>query len=242
MERSSLPQFHPAERLQHVFLEGRLQDVVLDEVFRLGIAGLADALRSPSQVIKAMPKLHTGSEQKPIRARLAKGHAHAARVQNSSRSHLSVELHVSVPADHDVRLHPCKHWQQAAFRCIAAEDFRVVARRGVAEQDCTQAFNVELKGAGPTRQQPLVLRLKLLRRPVNYPAKLFGNAAGFNAAHSRQHLAVPIAVDELRWKVQIEQAFDRSEEHTSELQSPVHLVCRLLLEKKNIKHTTEILR
>src|SRR4051794_41544292 len=34
----------------------------------------------------------------------------------------------------------------------------------------------------------------------------------------------------------------RSEEHTSELQSPVHLVCRLLLEKKkkkrNIKHTS----
>src|SRR5690348_18127665 len=31
-------------------------------------------------------------------------------------------------------------------------------------------------------------------------------------------------------------AFDivRSEEHTSELQSPVHLVCRLLLEKKNV--------
>src|SRR5438876_4237078 len=28
------------------------------------------------------------------------------------------------------------------------------------------------------------------------------------------------------------QAFQRSEEHTSELQSPVHLVCRLLLEKK----------
>src|SRR5690348_18118282 len=29
---------------------------------------------------------------------------------------------------------------------------------------------------------------------------------------------------------------ERSEEHTSELQSPVHLVCRLLLEKKNITH------
>src|SRR5690554_7668998 len=28
----------------------------------------------------------------------------------------------------------------------------------------------------------------------------------------------------------------RSEEHTSELQSRPHLVCRLLLEKKNIKH------
>src|SRR5437879_13851806 len=28
----------------------------------------------------------------------------------------------------------------------------------------------------------------------------------------------------------------RSEEHTSELQSPMYLVCRLLLEKKNKKH------
>src|SRR6202000_3576733 len=28
----------------------------------------------------------------------------------------------------------------------------------------------------------------------------------------------------------------RSEEHTSELQSPVHLVCRLLLEKKKTQH------
>src|SRR5690348_17686786 len=30
----------------------------------------------------------------------------------------------------------------------------------------------------------------------------------------------------------------RSEEHTSELQSPVHLVCRLLLEKKKTTITT----
>src|SRR5690348_17686110 len=30
----------------------------------------------------------------------------------------------------------------------------------------------------------------------------------------------------------------RSEEHTSELQSPVHLVCRLLLEKKKKKRTS----
>src|SRR5256885_8823509 len=32
-------------------------------------------------------------------------------------------------------------------------------------------------------------------------------------------------------------ALSRSEEHTSELQSPCNLVCRLLLEKKNIKIT-----
>src|SRR6266581_4480129 len=41
-----------------------------------------------------------------------------------------------------------------------------------------------------------------------------------------------------RWLVNTGSRFrswtmSRSEEHTSELQSPVHLVCRLLLEKKN---------
>src|SRR5258708_39805272 len=37
-----------------------------------------------------------------------------------------------------------------------------------------------------------------------------------------------------------DQVGERSEEHTSELQSPDHLVCRLLLEKK--KNTTHIKR
>src|SRR5207244_8045547 len=34
----------------------------------------------------------------------------------------------------------------------------------------------------------------------------------------------------------------RSEEHTSELQSPDHLVCRLLLEKKKIKYKHECIQ
>src|SRR5258708_22268428 len=38
--------------------------------------------------------------------------------------------------------------------------------------------------------------------------------------------------DETRRKAAIEFVTKRSEEHTSELQSPDHLVCRLLLEKK----------
>src|SRR5262245_66679689 len=44
---------------------------------------------------------------------------------------------------------------------------------------------------------------------------------------SRHWLALPIAVREAR------QPADRSEEHTSELQSLRQLVCRLLLENKN---------
>src|SRR5258708_28487251 len=40
--------------------------------------------------------------------------------------------------------------------------------------------------------------------------------------------------------VKVPSQTDRSEEHTSELQSPDHLVCRLLLEKKKKnKHTTD---
>src|SRR2546429_6867055 len=40
----------------------------------------------------------------------------------------------------------------------------------------------------------------------------------------------------LRWKTA---PAPRSEEHTSELQSRLHLVCRLLLEKKKIDNATE---
>src|SRR5947208_5325803 len=42
--------------------------------------------------------------------------------------------------------------------------------------------------------------------------------------------SVPVTADTL--------ALDRSEEHTSELQSPDHLVCRLLLEKKKNNTTS----
>src|SRR5687768_17790384 len=40
-------------------------------------------------------------------------------------------------------------------------------------------------------------------------------------------------------RFELGQAPDRSEEHTSELQSRLHLVCRLLLEKKKKKQTVD---
>src|SRR3712207_8364384 len=40
-----------------------------------------------------------------------------------------------------------------------------------------------------------------------------------------------------RWTSETQNYFVRSEEHTSELQSRQYLVCRLLLEKKNIQST-----
>src|SRR5690348_18010991 len=43
---------------------------------------------------------------------------------------------------------------------------------------------------------------------------------------------VVTAVSETTHDLSVFEGHARSEEHTSELQSPVHLVCRLLLEKK----------
>src|SRR3989449_7376202 len=71
---------------------------------------------------------------------------------------------------------------------------------------------------------------------------------------SRPKLVVVITVDQLRpdyltrWKSQLTGGLGqlvsegaRSEEHTSELQSRLHLVCRLLLEKKKKKITRRII-
>src|SRR5690348_17903176 len=55
-----------------------------------------------------------------------------------------------------------------------------------------------------------------------------GEARGTVAQQSRRFELVVDALDVGHYSA-------RSEEHTSELQSPVHLVCRLLLEKKKKK-------
>src|SRR5207247_7542394 len=56
---------------------------------------------------------------------------------------------------------------------------------------------------------------------------------GVNARTAFSLLFPPI-LDEFGWERGVTAgAFSRSEEHTSELQSRVDLVCRLLLEKKN---------
>src|SRR5438552_12329702 len=51
--------------------------------------------------------------------------------------------------------------------------------------------------------------------------------------HSRAFIRrAPAAAGKLWSRLPLSSRYDRSEEHTSELQSPDHLVCRLLLEKK----------
>src|SRR2546422_2281187 len=59
------------------------------------------------------------------------------------------------------------------------------------------------------------------------------NYTGADAVTIEQSVATPLE--------QQMNGVDRSEEHTSELQSRLHLVCRLLLEKKK-KITTQIVK
>src|SRR5438477_7783915 len=69
---------------------------------------------------------------------------------------------------------------------------------------------------------------------------LFRSTTGFSSRwndcwSTRTSCCASIAIPEGRREPPIPSAIWRSEEHTSELQSHVNLVCRLLLEKKNNK-------
>src|SRR5574338_737877 len=66
----------------------------------------------------------------------------------------------------------------------------------------------------------------MIRRPPR--STLFPYTTLFRSAAGRAPVAARAAARDAR-----HDHLPRSEEHTSELQSPWHLVCRLLLEKKN---------
>src|SRR5689334_24286238 len=77
-----------------------------------------------------------------------------------------------------------------------------------------------------------------------FPIFFFNDTATTEIYTLSLHDALPISstrplsnvtIDSLPWlpKVKTTCELSRSEEHTSELQSQFHLVCRLLLEKKN---------
>src|SRR5690348_17790350 len=72
----------------------------------------------------------------------------------------------------------------------------------------------------------------MIRRPPR--STLFPYTTLFRSDRVRDHHRVPgtgLSEDGVDGRLQVADR-PRSEEHTSEVQSPVHLVCRLLLEKK----------
>src|SRR5207244_11892152 len=97
-----------------------------------------------------------------------------------------------------------------------------------------------LKLASPTETCSLSLHdaLPIYSKPRKYEA--VGRSAcqtgGRHSSSPRPASCVPTSRTErsstARWRVAPVSRRRRSEEHTSELQSPDHLLCRLLLEKK----------
>src|SRR4051794_41371766 len=72
----------------------------------------------------------------------------------------------------------------------------------------------------------------MIRRPPR--STLFPYTTLFRSVHAAQPVVEHerLVLPQLLVAVEDHRGALRSEEHTSELQSPVHLVCRLLLEKK----------
>src|SRR5690625_6676213 len=73
--------------------------------------------------------------------------------------------------------------------------------------------------------------LPILGRPLS----LLLSRRGIDTTVIQVHSKTPDIADEIQRADIVIAALGRSEEHTSELQSRGHLVCRLLLEKKKIR-------
>src|SRR5205809_3430049 len=70
-------------------------------------------------------------------------------------------------------------------------------------------------------------------RPFRLALRVFGVLLLlFGIAVTRRLFGIPLAVAPSPGSYALSFLIERSEEHTSELQSRLHLVCRLLLEKK----------
>src|SRR2546429_5891657 len=83
----------------------------------------------------------------------------------------------------------------------------------------------------------------MIRRPPR--STLFPYTTLFRSAQAAQTLAKELPITEEQAVTLVKSGFTnleglRSEEHTSELQSRLHLVCRLLLEKKNTYRSYQV--
>src|SRR5437879_2131936 len=75
----------------------------------------------------------------------------------------------------------------------------------MAEQHLPYAANPDAECLGPTGQQLLVFRIKLLCSPAHDLLELFRKRACFCARHHCKHLTVTVALDELHWNVEVPQ-------------------------------------
>src|SRR5256885_4973077 len=93
------------------------------------------------------------------------------------------------------------------------------------------------------RSAPICLAESTPRRPTAPSPTMATVIPGFTFAASAANQPVPKTSEvDSRLGIMSLEGTPRSEEHTSELQSPCNLVCRLLLEKKNTGRPCETSR
>src|SRR4051794_17812396 len=115
-------------------------------------------------------------------------------------------------------------WQGLAAGAVVDDDAQQLADRLHARRSFIRG---EIKPVGlPPPVRPSIFLPRRLQRAPKRPVAIARRRHLAASGPMPPALACKFTVSELR-----------SEEHTSELQSPVHLVCRLLLEKKKTEYS-----
>src|SRR5258708_16000975 len=153
-------------------------------------------------------------------------------VNNAERS-AAETVEPRAGAEGDARQHSTGRAQKRATVSQGLERIRQVARQRTEEK-----FTTLLHHISTDHLEQAFLELKEDAAPGvdglrwrDYEADLEHNLEGL---HARVHRGAYRALPGRRVYIPKPDGRQRSEEHTSELQSPDHLVCPLLLEKKNI--------
>ena len=108
-----------------------------------------------------------GSEQQPIGAGLAERHPDAAGIHHPNRPDHPIELHVRVPAHHDVGPGRLEKWGQALLGRQPREDGSVTLWRGMAEQHAPKGFGLDRQRCRPLADQRQCLSVQLAGHPAH---------------------------------------------------------------------------
>jgi len=76
--------------------------VICGEFLSLGIMGLPNSRRRHLQVVFCSMELNVRSKQKPISARISKGHPDASGVHDAKAPDRAVELHMRMAANNQI--------------------------------------------------------------------------------------------------------------------------------------------
>src|SRR5256885_5652210 len=168
-----------------------------------------------------------GVDQHPVLSRVKPGEIEA-RLPDSARD--DGRPYDALAEEFESKLLPgVTHWNHPAFFAYFAI---TGSQAGILAELLTAALNTNgmLWRTSPSLTELETATLRWLREALGLPEQLFGIIN--DTASINSFLALAAAREAAAPEVHLRGFQSRSEEHTSELQSPCNLVCRLLLENK----------